>query len=84
LYVCSVLVRTVSRIILHQRHSKISQFCWLYQNRFSYMEKWGFKKKGKNRIKSTHVRILSNVVTVFRKNNVRREEIRQGKWEKLW
>jgi len=48
------------------------------------MEKWGFKKKGKNRIKSTHVRILSNVVTVFRKNNVRREEIRQGKWEKLW
>jgi hypothetical protein len=30
------------------------------------------------------VRILSNVVTVFRKNSVIREEIRQGKWKKLW
>jgi len=77
------LVRTNSRITLPQRHSKLVLFCWLYQNRFSYMEKWGFKKKGKNRIKSTHVRILSNVVTVFRNNKVRREEIKQGKWDKL-
>jgi hypothetical protein len=84
LYVSSVLVRTFSRIILHKRHSKLSLFCWVYQNRFSYMEKWFFKKNGKNRIKSTHVRILSNVVTVFRKSSVRREEIRQGKWEKWW
>jgi len=42
LYVSSVLVRTRSRIILHQRHSKISLFCWLHQNRFSCIEKWGF------------------------------------------
>jgi hypothetical protein len=30
------------------------------------------------------VRSLNNVVTVFRRNNVGREEIRQGKGKKVW